>query len=227
MKPIRVLIGCEESQELTVRFRELGFECYSCDLKPAKKNPKWHLQCSIFDVINDNWDLGIFHPPCTRLTVTANKWYKPEYKNRFPNIHVERKEAIDFFMKIVNCSIPHFGIENPIGIMSSIYRKPDQIIQPFFFGDTERKATCLWLKNLPKLVHIKNNDLFFTKTHTTPEIITFKSGATMSKCHYESAKLSKELRSETRSKTFPGIADAIANQWGNYLLEKQKQLAEI
>jgi len=210
---MRVLIACEESQTITAKYREKGIEAYSCDLKPAKINSDWHYQTDIFEVINLGWDLMIAHPPCTRLTVTGNKWYKPEFADRFPNIQEERKEAIEFFMKIANANINRIAIENPIGIMSSIFRKPNQVIQPYYFGDTERKATCLWLKNLPKLRHVKENNLFETKTHVEPEIITFKSGSTMSKIHFESSKLPKDLRSEVRSKTFEGIANAIVNQW--------------
>lgn len=210
---MRVLIACEESQTITAKCRANGIIAFSCDLKPAKINKDWHFQKDIFDVISYGWDLMIAHPPCTRLTVTANKWYKPEFADRFPNIAQERKEAIDFFMKIANANIDRICIENPIGIMSSIYRKPDQIIQPYYFGDTERKATCLWLKNLPKLIHSKDNTLFDIKTHVNPEIIKFESGKTMSRCHYESAKLPKNERSEVRSKTFDGIANAMCEQW--------------
>jgi len=169
-------------------------------------HPEWHLHMDIFEAIKlKNWDLAIFHPECTRLTVTANKWYKPEYSDRFPNIHEERKQAISFFMALTKTNIPMVAIENPIGIMSTEYRKPNQIIQPYQFGDKERKSTCLWLNGLPKLIHTNI---------VIPEIITLKSGATMSKCHYDSAKLPKEERRKLRSKTFQGIADAMADQWG-------------
>jgi len=210
---MKVLVACEESQTITAKYRAKGIEAWSCDLKPAKINSDWHYQCDVFEIINLGWDLMIAHPPCTRLTVTANKWHKPEFADRFPNIQEERKEAIKFFMKIANANINRIAIENPIGIMSSIYRKPDQIIQPYYFGDTERKATCLWLKFLPKLKHTKQDNLFEQKTHVKPEIIYHKSGRTDSKFHFESLKLPKDLRSEVRSKTFEGIANAIVEQW--------------
>ena len=146
----------------------------------------------------------IAHPECTRLTVTANKWYKPEFAKRFPTIHEDREEAVKFFMRLVNAPIPKIAIENPIGIMSTRYRKPDQIIQPYHFGDTERKSTCLWLKDLPKLKHTNVVE---------PEIIYHKSGRTDGKLHYETMKLPKEERRKARSVTFQGIADAIADQW--------------
>lgn len=206
-----ILIGCEESQAVCKAFRELGFNAYSCDLLPCSGgHPEWHIQGDVFEAINSRkWDLGIFHPECTRLTVTANKWYKPEFSDRFPNIHQERKEAIEFFMKIVNCNIPHCAIENPIGIMSTRYRKPDQIIQPYQFGDPERKSTCLWLKDLPKLEYTNVVD---------PVIIYHKSGRTDGRLHFETMKLPKEERRKARSVTFPGIAKAMAKQWGSYLL---------
>lgn len=211
---INILIGCEESQAVCKAFRELGFNAYSCDLLPCSGgHPEWHIQGDVFEAIKSkDWDLGIFHPECTRLTVTANKWYKPEYSERFPNIHEERKQAIEFFMKIVNCGLKYYAIENPIGIMSTHYRKPNQIIQPYQFGDPERKSTCLWTHNLPKLDHTNVVE---------PNIITFKSGKTMSSCHLKATGLPKEERRKARSVTFPGIAKAIAEQWGKYLLTQQ------
>ena len=206
---MKILIACEESQTICKEFRRLGHEAYSCDLLPCSGgHPEWHLQCDVFTVLDQGWDMMIAHPECTRLTVTANKWYKPEFSERFPTIHQDREDAVDFFMRLANANIPRIAIENPIGIMSTRWRKPDQIIQPYQFGDPERKSTCLWLKNLPKLIP---TDI------VQPEIITFKSGKTMSKCHYESVKLSKEERRKARSKTFPGIARAIAEQWGNLI----------
>lgn len=211
MKRLKVLIGCEESQAVTKAFRELGHEAYSCDLLPCSGgHPEWHLQGDIFEAIElKQWDLAIFHPECTRLTITANKWYKPEYSDRFPTIHQDREIAIEFFMKLVNCKIPCFAIENPIGIMSTRYKKPNQIIQPYFFGDTERKATCLWLNNLPGLI---------PTNIVEPHIVYHKSGRTDGKLHFETMKLPKEQRRKARSVTFPGIAQAMAIQWSNYTL---------
>lgn len=209
--PLVVLVGCEESQTITKELRKLGHEAYSCDLLPCSGgHPEWHLQMDVFEAIKlRKWDLGIFHPECTRLTVTANKWYKPEFADRFPTIHEDREKAVDFFMKIVNVDIPKIAIENPIGIMSTRYRKPDQIIQPYHFGDAERKSTCLWLKGLPKLKHTNVVE---------PEIIYHKSGRTDGKLHFETMKLPKEERRKARSVTFPGIAKAIALQWAGKVL---------
>jgi hypothetical protein len=139
----------------------------------------------------------------------------PEYKDRFPNRDSDRADAIAFFMMLANADIPKICIENPIGIMSTYWRRPDQVIQPFFFGNEARKGTCLWLKDLPKLVHIKENDLFEGKTHVSQgEIITYKSGKTCAKWYADAVKLSSKERSTARSVTFPGIAQAMADQWG-------------
>lgn len=207
LKGAAVIVGCEESQVVTIAFRELGIEAFSCDLLPCSGgHPEWHLQMDIFEALEmREWDLGIFHPECTRLTVAANKYYKPEYAERFPNIHSDREKAVDFFMRLANSKIERYAIENPIGIMSSRWRKPDQIIQPYQFGHTERKGTCLWLKNLPKLEHTKIVE---------PEIIYHKSGRTDGKLHYETLKLPKEERRKARSRTFEGIGKAMAQQWG-------------
>lgn len=215
----RILIACEESQTITKAFREAGHECYSCDLKPAKINPDWHFQGDIFELIEREreFELLIAHPPCTYLTVTRNKWFKPEFDSRFPTQHKDREDAVEFFMKLANLPINRIAIENPIGIMSTRWRPADQVIHPWHFGDPERKATCLWLKNLPKLVWTKQDNLFETKTAVEPDIVHLKNGGTMSRYHYDSVRLSAYERSEVRSKTFPGIASAIVSQWGPLL----------
>jgi len=211
---VKVLIACEESQTITAKYRAKGIEAFSCDLKPAKINADWHYQTDVFDVINLGWDLMVAHPPCTFLTVTANKWMKPEFESRFPTRKQDRINAIDFFMKLWDANIKRIAIENPIGIMSTQFKKPDQIIHPYYFGDPTPKSTCLWLKNLPKLIHVKEDDLFETKTHVKPEIIIGKKdGKKYSKIHYQSITKNPGERAEIRSKTFDGIADAIVNQW--------------
>ena len=206
----KILIGCEESQTICKAFREIGFEAYSNDILPCSGgHPEWHLQMDVFEALKlENWDLFIAHPECTRLTVAANKYYKPEYSERFPNIHKEREEAVRFFMRLVSVKVKYKAIENPIGIMSTRYKKPSQIIQPFQFGDPERKATCLWLENLPLLV---------PTNIVEPDIIVHKSGKTDSRLHFETLKLSKEERRKARSKTFKGIADAMADQWSKII----------
>ena len=209
---MKVLVACEESQAVTIAFRERGHEAYSCDILPCSGgHPEWHIQDDVLKHLT-GWDLIIAHPPCTYLTVTGNKWMLPEYEIRFPNRKKQREEAIKFFMKIVHLPCNKIAIENPVGIMSTEYKPPDQIIQPYYFGDEAQKATCLWLKNVHPLFHCAEDDLFFKKTHVGKgEMMTMKSGTVMPKW-YACAPLKD--RAKLRSKTFPGIASAMAEQWG-------------
>lgn len=212
---MKILITHEESQTVMEAFLNAGHDAYSCDLLPPSGNhPERHLQMDCFEAIElIKPDFLGMHPECTRLTVAANKYYKPEYSERFPNIHKERSEAVEHFLKCAE-SLEKVGcgyIENPIGIMSRIYKKPTQIIQPYQFGHTERKSTCLWITGLPKLQH---TDI------VEPDIIIHKSGRTDSRLHYETFKLPKEERRKARSKTFSGVAKAMANQWGEYIAAK-------
>ena len=204
---MRVLIACEESQRVCIAFRDKGHEAYSCDILPCGGGqPAWHIQDDVLKHLDEGWDLIIAHPPCTFLTVAANKYYNiDKYGDKAVQRIEYRKEAINFFLKFTQLRCERVAIENPIGIMSSIYQKPTQIIQPYQFGDAERKATCLWLKGLPKL-HPTNI--------VQPEIIVHKSGRTDSKLHFETWRLPKEERAKIRSKTFQGIAKAMAEQWG-------------
>lgn len=206
---MRVLITHEESQIVMSAFLKAGHDAYSCDLlPPSGEYPERHLQMDCFEAIEavkPNF-LGM-HPECTRLTVAANKYYKPEYAERFPTIHQDRLEAVAHFFRCA-MALEKIGmgyIENPIGIMSRLYKKPSQIIQPYQFGHTERKATCLWTVGL---LALKPTGL------VEPDIIIHKSGRTDSRLHYETFKLPKEERRKARSKTFTGIAKAMAEQWG-------------
>lgn len=202
---MRVLVACEFSGTVRDAFAKLGHDAWSCDLEPSDA-PGNHYQGNVLAVLNEGWDLLIAHPPCTYLTVTGNKWFKPEYKERFPTREQDRIEAKEFFMQLVNAPIDKIAIENPIGIMSTSYRKPDQIIQPYHFGHEASKSTCLWLKNLPLLKH--------TNVVDKGEFITYKSGKRMSKWYADAASLSPTERAKIRNKTFQGIADAMAEQWG-------------
>lgn len=223
MENLKILIGCEESQEVTKAFRELGHEAYSCDLQECSGGyPEWHLQGDIFEAIDSrNWDLLIAHPPCTYLTVTANKWLKDQPERKSGALvgaarRQARQEAIDFFIRIYNCGIPAIAMENPIGCISSVFKKPTQIIQPYQFGHAERKATCLWLQNLPKLKH----------TNVVVPISYIAAGKRYSPTHYNSKRSLNRLdclppgkeRSKLRSKTYTGIAKAMAEQWGSFLM---------
>lgn len=203
---MKVLVACEYSGTVRDAFRKLGHDAWSCDIIPTDADPAYHIQGDVLEILDQGWDMMIAHPPCTYLTAAGNKWFKPEYKDRFPRRMEQMKEAAEFFIKLVNTQIDKIAIENPIGRMSSIYRKPDQIIQPYQFGHPVRKSTCLWLKNLPALIPTNIVDY---------EIDVFPSGNRQSKWHTETGHIKdKQERSKARSKTFPGIAQAMAEQWG-------------
>ena len=140
---LKVLVGCEFSGVVRDTFRNSGHEAYSCDILPSDINSKFHIQKDVRTILNDNWDLGIFFPPCTHLCVSGARWFKDK--------QTEQQNALDFISRILLCPIPKIALENPIGVISTKIRKPDQIIQPYEYGHGETKATCLWLKNLPKL----------------------------------------------------------------------------
>jgi hypothetical protein len=205
---MRILLACEESQVVCQEFRKLGHEAFSCDiLECSGANPEWHIKGNVLEVINQNWDMMIAFPPCTHLAVSGARHFEKKKQDG------RQKDGIDFFLKMVNAPIPKIAVENPIGIMSTIYRKPDQIIHPYYFGDSFSKATCLWLKDLPKLKHVRTGDspLFPDEvTHVDKgEFVTFSSGKKMAKW-YNNASGNGHIR----SKTFPGIAKAMAEQWG-------------
>lgn len=221
---MKVLVACEESQEVCKAFREREHEAYSCDIqKCSGGHPEWHINYSCLQVmwggcefltqdgqkhkIGGAWDLMIAHPPCTYLTVTGNSWFNTEkYVTKAKARYMDRVDAIRFFMEFVTCNAQKIAIENPIGIMSNVYKKPDQIIQPYQFGHPTRKSTCLWLQNLPCL--IPTNEV-------EPKIIEYKNGkGTDDAWHMETIGLPAEERRRIRSKTFTGIAKAMAEQWG-------------
>lgn len=221
---MKVLIACEESQVVCSAFRARGHEAYSCDIiECSGGHPEWHIRQDVlpllngyceFDtmdgnhhVISDRWDMIIAHPPCTYLTVAGNRWFNEE---RYGNEATERKErqleAARFFLVFANADCERIAIENPVGVMSSQYRKPDQIVHPYMFGDPERKATCFWLKGLPKLQ---------PTNIVEPNVIKYKNGkGSYGLWHMSTISLPKQERSICRSKTFPGIAAAMAEQWG-------------
>jgi len=219
---VRILVACEESQAVTIELRKLGHDAFSCDLQDCSGgHPEWHFKQDVFEVINMGWDMMIAFPPCTYLTLTGNKWMKPEFSERFPTRKKDREDAINFFLMLANAPIDKIAIENPIGIMSTQYKKPTQIIQPYYFGDSAQKTTCLWIKNLPLLFHAKERDLFNDKiTHVENESIRVsKSGNRMGEWYYQTGMITLKdgLRAKARSKTFPGIAKAMAEQWAGIL----------
>lgn len=198
---MRILIACEFSGIVREAFTKLGHDATSCDLLPTEI-PGKHYQGNVLDIINDGWDMMIAHPPCTYLTASANKWYVPKHNPKWQERLWEREMAKNFFMDLFGSNIPKIAIENPIGIMSSFFRKPDQIIQPWMFGHPESKATCLWLKGLPKLVETTNVKKDFLQLPKNQQQKLFYLPP------------SKD-RWKLRSITFQGIADAMGNQWGN------------
>ena len=205
---MKVLVACEESQAVCKAFRERGHEAYSCDIiECSGGHPEWHLQQDVLPLLKEKWDIIIAFPPCTYLTVTGNRWFNIDrYGEKAIQRHKDRKDAIDFFMAFANADCEKIAIENPVGIMSSEWRKPDQIINPWQFGDAFEKKTCLWLKGLPELTP--------TNIVEIPPRKKFDSGKSMSSWYAEAWHLPKEERAKLRSKTFPGIAQAMAEQWG-------------
>ena len=224
---MKVLVACEESQRVCMAFRERGHEAYSCDIQECSGgHPEWHIQGDALTVIKggrfltadgqshcvDKWDLLIAHPPCTYLTVAGNRWFNIEkYGDKAIQRIKDRENAIDFFMKFINAPCEHIAVENPVGVMSTVYRKADQIIQPYYFGDHARKGTCLWLKGLPCLRS--------TNIVDPGEILDggYSCGASANYATDENGKIlpwNDPRTAKARSKTFPGIAKAMAEQWG-------------
>lgn len=183
---MKILIACEESQRVCNAFRNKGAEAYSCDIIPTSgEHPEWHIQKDVLTILT-GWDMIIAFPPCTHLAVSGARWFKEKQKDG------RQQDAINFFLKIADAPCDKIAIENPIGIMSKYYRKPDQIIQPWMFGHGETKATCLWLKNLPLLIPsniVSGREHRIWKMAPGPE------------------------RQRERSKTYIGIAQAMADQW--------------
>ena len=182
-----ILIACEESQAVTLAFRRLGVEAYSCDTAPASGgHPEWHLQQDVVPLLSERWDMIIAFPPCTHLASSGARWFAEKRADG------RQQSGINFFMRFTRLDCPLVAIENPIGIMSTLYRKPDQIIQPWQFGHGETKATCLWLKSLPLLQ--ATNEV----TGREQRIWNMPPSST---------------RASERSKTYAGIASAMAEQW--------------
>lgn len=224
---MRVLIACEESQRVCIAFRERGHEAYSCDIQDCSGgHPEWHIKGDALKAIDGGrvitmdrqahdvgrWDLLIAHPPCTYLTVSGNRYFNLEkYGDSAKKRLLARLDAASFFLSFALADVPRIAVENPVGAMSTLFRKPDQIIQPYFFGDEARKTTCLWLKNLPCLV---------PTNYVSPGEILPGGYSTNASANYATDESGKILRwsdprtAKLRSKTFPGIAAAMAEQWG-------------
>jgi hypothetical protein len=206
---MKILLACEESQAVCILLRNLGHEAFSCDIQECSgEHPEWHICGDVLEQLDKGWDMMIAFPPCTHLAVSGARHFAAKIADG------RQQEGIDFFMKLVNAPIDKIAIENPVGIMSRLYRKPDQIIQPYYFGDEAQKTTCLWLKNLPKLYHNDGSNIFDPIiTHVGKgEFVTFASGKKHPKWYADA--FVKNKHGKTRSKTFPGIANAMAKQWG-------------
>jgi len=201
---MKILVACEESQAVTKEFRKLGHEAYSCDiLESSGGYPEWHLQQDVTVLLKQHWDMIIAFPPCTHLCVSGARW--------FPQKRVDgrQQQGIDFFMLFANAKCDKVAIENPVGIMSTRWRKPNQIIQPWMFGDLAAKTTCLWIKGLENLDPL-------IKEQPELDYHTMPNGKRMQKWMYDiRCKTVKDgKRAKSASKTFPGIAKAMAEQWG-------------
>lgn len=214
---MKILVACEESQAVTIELRKLGHEAYSCDIiNCSGPNPEWHIKDDVLNHLN-GWDMIIAFPPCTHLAVSGSRHFAKKIADG------RQQEGIDFFMKIVNAPCDLIAIENPVGIMSSKYRKPNQIIQPYQFGSPVKKTTCLWLKGLPLLKHgenVKDNVSYYT----SPQ------GKKMSEWNARQLVIdgkkygyhTPEFKAH-RSKTFPGVAKAMAEQWTSNLNKSRIQ----
>lgn len=190
-----VLIACEYSATVRDAFRARGFNAWSCDLLPTEGDPRWHIQGDVINAIaRSHWDLMIAHPPCTDLAVSGARHFAAKIADG------RQARALDFVQYLLDAPIQHIALENPISIISSKIRRPDQIIQPWQFGHGETKATCLWLKNLPKLVPTDIVEGRSDRIHKMPP---------------------GPNRWKERSRTYQGIADAMASQWGDYLLNAE------
>lgn len=234
----RILVACEESQAVTIELRRLGHEAYSCDLEPCSGgHPEWHIQQDVLPILGgwtcvktaDNahheiwgrWDMILAFPPCTYLTVAGNRWFDVEkYGEKARTRAINRENGKAFFMAMANADCDRIAIENPVGIMSTAWRKPDCVIEPYMFGDRARKKTCLWLKNLPPL---KPTNL------VDPGEIRPGGYSIAASADWARNEKGKALRwsdpetAKQRSKTFPGIARAMAEQWAGRIEREEER----
>lgn len=190
---MRVLVGCEYSGRVRNAFRALGHDAWSCDLPPSEDDSEYHIQADVLELLDNDWDIGIFHPPCTHLAVSGARHFKAKRESGV------QQEALEFVRRLLDAPIPRIALENPVSIISSQIRKPDQIIQPWMFGHGETKATCLWLQGLPKLVATNVVEGREARVHRMPP---------------------SPDRWKERSRTYQGVADAMAMQWGGVVTGK-------
>ena len=201
---MRILIACEESQAVCIAFRKLGHSAYSCDTLPCSGgHPEWHIQGNVLDYLDRRWDMLIGFPPCTYLAVSGLHWNK-----RIEGRQDLTEDAITFVRALMEADIPMIAIENPVGCISTRIRKPDQIIQPYQFGHDASKKTCLWLKNLPPLL---------PTNYFPPRIVDGKERWSNQTDSGQNRLTPSETRASERSKTYSGIANAMAEAWGQSL----------
>ena len=210
-KKNKILIACEESQAITKEFRFLGYEAYSCDIQDCSGgHPEWHIQeDALKEAYSGKYKLMVAHPPCTYLAVSGARWMYNKDGSRNEERWKNQQDALDFVRSLLEAPIDYIALENPVSVISSNIRKPDQIIQPYMFGEPYEKKTCLWLKNLPLL---KETNLVEPEPR-----VKYKSGNTLPGWYAKGWGMSKKERSKLRSKTFKGVAEAIANQWSKVL----------
>jgi len=208
----KILIACEFSGRVRNAFAERGHNAWSCDLLPTEIAGN-HYQGDVLDILNDGWDMMIAHPPCTYLSNAGVAHFNVKKYGEKAKIRRElRREAFDFFMKLINAPIPKIAVENPAGYPNVHYRKPDQIIHPYYFGDAQLKRTCLWLKGLPKLWYWLEDDLFGKRTAVDrPQPVSYDNTPRKRARYFVDGST---RNSYVRSKTFPAIALAMAEQWG-------------
>ena len=239
-RQLNVLIACEESQAVCKEFRALGHRAFSCDIQECSGgHPEWHVCGDVLPLLNGDctfqtsdththtqvseWDLIIAHPPCTFLTVSGNRWFNTDrYGKKAERRWNDRVYGAVFFMQFVAAQCKHIAIENPIGVMGSAYRKADQTIQPYEYGEHARKATCLWLKGLPLLQPTEIVDMGEIRG------AGFSVGSSSFYATDENGKIlswNDPRTAKARSKTFPGIAKAMAEQWSDYILNGSDQMS--
>lgn len=213
---MKVLIGCEVSGTVREAFKALGVDAWSCDIV-SSDIPGQHIVDDLRNVLDAGWDMAVMFPPCTYLSYVGNRHWNA------PGRAYKRREAMEFFMACVNAPIPHIAIENPLGYAGKVYRKPDQIINPYLFGEPVKKRTCLWLKNLPALWYWNDDDGLFNRTGVDkPDPLYYLSTTGKPVNWVEAGTRSAKVR----SKTFNSIAAAMANQWTDYLTGKQERMRD-
>lgn len=213
---MKILLACEESQAVCTEFRKKGHDAFSCDIQDCTGgHPEWHIKDDILNVIGGGgYDMLIGFPPCTYISGAGNGYFNIlKYGDKAIERWEKRIEGVKFFMALWNSGIPKIALENPLGFLNGTF-PPSQIIEPYYFGDSDKKRTCLWLKNLPPLIHHKEHNLFGSKTHVDKPEPVYIDVSGKKRYFTEAISGGTKESSINRSKTFTGIAKAMAEQWG-------------